>query len=217
MRDPQERRNFSTDPIQYFKRVLGYEPAKAERVVIEALGRSNRLVLEAEESQQAKTFRLLGALALFYFDALAAQPVEHKGEQGGQIILVGPVYETIRETVFQEIIELSDQAEMLGNSMLEGRVSQYTKQWYGRPWQVGPKWKMIAVTARGFTYPGYHHRNQLAIAVEGNRLKEKIWMGLEDLCSAEKNKIIVVCPLGSRVAPVKKRRVRESWTFVRFQ
>ena len=189
-RDPKHRRQYANDPVAYFRDILGWQLTDQQREVLERYMEADRLLIPAGNNL-GKTF-LLGGLACFVMDAVAALPDEENGleEQGARVLLPGPDHPTVFQTIYAEMLTHAARAERRGYLMPGTRSEKSVL------WQVRPKWgvevfsppKSVRAEVK-HTASGRHHRNQVAFIEEGQGVDEATWRGVEGMCSSEGNKI----------------------------
>lgn len=190
-RDPKHRASFAGDPCRYMTDILGWRLTPQQEAAV-ALIETHDRVLIPSANNVGKTF-LLGAYAVYRYDAVAALPDEERGlaEQGAQILLPGPDADTIFATIYSAILEHMARAESRGYAM-PGRRSEKSVLC-----AVRPRWFMEAFSPKAdakrdvaHSASGRHHRNQVALIEEGQGVEERVWAASEGMCSGDGNKIV---------------------------
>lgn len=211
-RSAAERRPYATDPWAYFRDVLGYRLTEQQDQVLELIMRYDR-VLVPSGTDLGKTF-LLGGVAIWFFDAVAALPNEELDleEQGAQILLPGVDEKAVFSTLYQAMLEHADRAERRGYIM-PGRRSENSVLW-----RVRPRWFVEVLTPPrrigqqvSHAASGRHHRNQVALIEEGQGVPEALWKAAEGACSSPGNKIISPFNPTEPLGPAYDRARSGSW------
>lgn len=190
-RDVGERRTFVGDPWRYFHVVLGIELTTQQSDALETIEHETRVLIPSGHDL-GKTL-LLAGWGLYVFDAVAAirDPESGLDEQGGRLLLPGPSEDTVRETIYSEMLSLARRAESRGFRMPGVRSDKSVT------WRVREKWNMESLTPPrrvgqkvAHTASGRHHQNQHALIEEGQGVDESLWLAAEGMCSSSGNKII---------------------------
>ncbi len=190
-RPPEARRRYASDPEAYFADILGVR-LSPQQVEATRLAMSCDRLLIPSANNVGKT-HLAGALAVFFFDAVAALPDEEQGleEQGCVLLLPGPDHLTIKDTIWASILDHVRRAEERGHPM--------PGEWSDKSvlWRVAPHWYARAFSPQrrkgrriAHTASGRHSQNQVAIIEEGAGVEEEVWTATEGMCSGAGNKII---------------------------
>jgi hypothetical protein len=211
-RSVEHRRKFLFDPWKYIRDVLDLSLTPQQEEVIQAFERHDR-VLVPSGNNLGKTF-VLAAYGLYCFDVLAAQADKDLGleEQGARVILPGPDHDTVRATIYAEMLTHARRAEQRGYAM-PGRRSEDSVLW-----KVRPKWEMegMAPPRRtgqevAHTASGRHQKVQVALIEEGQGVDERLWKAVEGMCSSRGNKILSSFNPTEASGPTYQRARQPGW------
>lgn len=192
-RVPAERARYAGHPAKYIYDILGWTITDQQAQIIEWADAYDRVII-ASANNLGKDF-VLGAWALYRYDAVAASPDTERGlgEQGCQLLLPAPDASTAFSTIYSAILEHKSRAESRGFAM-PGRWSERSVLA-----SVRPRWFIEAFSpprdARGdvaHSASGRHHRNQVAIITEAQGVEERLVRATEGMCSGDGNKIVAL-------------------------
>lgn len=208
-RDPDARRQYVGDPWKYFSDVLGWRLTdQQERALAECEGRDRLLIAAA--NNVGKTW-LLGGYAVYAMDVGASPPdtARDLSERGTMLLLPGPDHDTIKGSIWREILMHLRRALARGHGM-PGEWSEKSVLWRVRPDWFAEAFSPQRKVGREVTHTvsGRHGENMLAIIEEGQGVDEPVWRGAEGMCSGEGNKIISAFnptePIGAAYARAQK-------------
>ena len=203
-RQVNQRRAYLGRPGDYAREVLGVTLTEQQEHVLETIfnptGRL-RYMLQAGNNL-GKTF-VLACAVLYVWDVLAAQPGHGKklGEQGAIIVLSGPAWQQVADTIFSQVVAIKDQALERGYPMCgtwSGGVDEKGEstgiipkanmgaRWYLRT--VTPRKKVGQKVAHGFS--GRHQRNLWVFLCEAAGVDETVWAAANAMASGEGNVIV---------------------------
>ena len=188
----ERRRKYAPDPHAYIRDVYGYRLTPQQEEIVEACRTRDRVLIPA--AQNVGKSWILGLIALWLFDPVAALPgPEGQEQQGARILLPGPDAKTVFETVWSKITGHAIRAQHRG-WRLPGAWSEKSVLWRVPGY---PEWTMECLTppkrtdeAQTHGAAGRHHVNLHAIVEEGIGVSEPLWSTVERQCSAAGNKII---------------------------
>jgi len=205
-RDAKHRATFVGDPARYCREILRVEhlTPQQERWLVE-IEQEDRLLV-ASAANLGKSF-ILGAYALYRFDAVAAILNRDGKEQGGRILLVGPTRDSVLGTIYEAIVKHAQRAAAAGLG-LPG-LPLKTHWWAGPEWSIeafAPARRVDRTVAAGAL--GRHHVNQVGLIEEASDVEESVFNAIESSCSSEGNKVIAIFNPYRDAGAVYERRGR---------
>lgn len=190
-RDVEARRRFAGDPWKYFDEVLGWRLTDQQSRALEEIEKRDRLLIAAANNV-GKTW-LLGGYGVYAMDVGASPPDEARdlAERGTMLLLPGPDHDTIKGSIWREILMHLRRALARGMGM-PGEWSEKSVLWRVRPDWFAEAFSPQRKVGREVTHTasGRHGENMLAIIEEGQGVEEPVWRGAEGMCSGDGNKII---------------------------
>lgn len=190
-RDPEHRRGFLGDPQRYFYDILGWRLTGQQENALGEIDTRDRILIPAANNV-GKTW-LLGGYGVYTMDvgATVADLTRELAERGTMLLLPGPDHDTIRGSIWREMLMHLRRALSRGFGM-PGEWSEKSVLWRVRPdWfteAFSPQRKVGREVAH--TVSGRHAEHMVAIIEEGQGVDEPIWRAVEGMCSGEGNKII---------------------------
>ncbi|MDX2165720.1 MAG: hypothetical protein SF182_01595 [Deltaproteobacteria bacterium] len=190
-RDPEARRQFLGNPWKYFDEILGWRLTNQQERALEEIEQRDRLLIAAANNV-GKTW-LLGGYAVYAMDVGATPPDDARdlAERGTMLLLPGPDHDTIKGSIWREILMHLRRALARGMGM-PGEWSEKSVLWRVRPDWFAEAFSPQRKVGREVTHTasGRHGENMLAIIEEGQGVEEPVWRGAEGMCSGEGNKIV---------------------------
>lgn len=190
-RDPDVRRGYFGDPWKYFAEVLGWRLTPQQEQMLGLCEGKDRLLFAAANNVGKTWF--LGGYAVYTMDAGGTPPdaARDLGERGTMLLLPGPDHDTIKGSIWREILMHLRRALARGFGM-PGEWSEKSVLWRVRPDWFGEAFSPQRKVGRevAHTVSGRHGENMVAIVEEGQGVEEPIWRAVEGMCSGEGNKII---------------------------
>jgi hypothetical protein len=205
-RNPAQRRAFAGDPWKYASDVLGLTFSPDQDRMFDDI-ESGGWWLFPGTNGTGKT-HALAAYALYRYDAVAALPDVQQGlqEQGCLLLLCGPGANTIKGTIYEEIMALWTRAEsrgypMPGRRSVDSVLMRVREKWcveaFSPPRVVGQQVSQAA--------SGRHHRNMIGLLEEFAGLRESVVRGFEGMFSGDGNQILGPLNPTEAAGPVRER------------
>lgn len=188
-----------------YRRPQGYFPDQLYRV-LELLDQE-RFILVPGGHNLGKDW-LLGAVALHFMDAVAAQPsAEEEGrEVGCRVLLVGPTATSVFQTIYTEILDHARRAEARGFALPPGRSLHQPR------WHVREKWTMEPLTpqrqvGQGLAHSagGRHALYQLYVLDEAAGIREEQLAAAEGSASTQNNMVVAIFNPSESHSPITAR------------
>src|SRR5690606_34365868 len=205
-RDPTERARYARDPWAYFHDILGIAMlTEDQNALLEAVVNGTRVLSKAANSL-GKT-HLLGALGVWFMDAIAAQPDEEGREQGAIWIMTAPDASTVDSTIWARALEHMNRAIRNGYPM-PGEFSEKSVLWRVRAedWfveKLSPPKRVGQEQQHGAS--GRHHTNLLITIDEGPGVDHARYRAAEGMASGATNRIVVAGNPTEAVGPYADR------------
>lgn len=223
-RQPSERITYLGRPVEYAREILGVEltPQQEQVLKLVILGKSKRYLLKAGNNL-GKTF-VLGCALLYAWDVLSAVREANGKERGAMIILTGPSADTVRDTLYRQVLELRQAATMRGYA-IPGKWSGEGDSRRGQDTgisvsaKVGPRWFLTAITpskrvGRGAAHQasGRHHPNLWVFMCEAAGIDEAVWAAMESMATGSENAVVCDFNPTEPTGPVFRRAQLPTWT-----
>lgn len=195
-RRPGDRARYATDPHGYARDILGATLTDQQEGLLELISTTRRAIVRSA-TNVGKT-EVLAIEALWTLDAVAAVPDASGREQGAIVLLLGPTYDLVRQTIYARMLTLAARAAERGHP-LPGNPSQNSVLWSIRPdWLVAVRTPPKGVgEVVSHSASGFHHVVMLALGEEAAGIHQTTLGAIEGGWSAPGNRIHVVYnPLG---------------------
>lgn len=217
-RDIDQRRRYANDPLAAARDLYGYVLTKQQEHTCVVVWSEPRVLIPA--AQNVGKSWLLALIALLRIDCTAALPDRFTGaeQQGARILLPGPDSNTIKQTIYAQMLVHAARAESRGYPM-PGERSEQSVLWRvpGYPqWGVeafSPPRRVGERQAHGAA--GRHHANQHAFIEEGAGVSEALWRSVEGMCSGEGNTIVSAYNPTEPTSPARSREDSGGYVVVR--
>lgn len=178
---PADWAPYAGNPAEYIERKLGGVLAPSvDGVRYDSLLRALELIIDEPfvlipgGNGEGKDW-LLGAIACWHHDPVAAQPGEDGKPMGSRTLLLGPTETSVFQTTYASVLAHAKQAEGRGNMMPPRRSVRTPK------WMPAEEWVMeciapAAQTGQAMSHraSGRHHRNLLAVLGEASGLRDEV-------------------------------------------
>lgn len=186
-----------------------------QNAMLEAVVNGTRVLSKAANSL-GKT-HLLGALGVWFMDAIAAQPDEEGREQGAIWIMTAPDASTVDSTIWARALEHMNRAIRNGYPM-PGEFSEKSVLWRVRAedWfveKLSPPKRVGQEQQHGAS--GRHHTNLLITIDEGPGVDHARYRAAEGMASGATNRIVVAGNPTEAVGPYADRAESGEYTVVR--
>lgn len=177
----QDWASYADQPADYIERKLGGTLVPiVDGVRYDSLLRALELIVDEPfvlipgGNGQGKDW-LLGAIACWHHDAVAAQLGEDSRPMGSRTLILGPSENSVFQTTYASVLAHASRAEQLGYSM-PPRRSTRTPRWMPREEHCMECITPAAATGSALSHraSGRHHRNLLAVLGEASGLRHEV-------------------------------------------